>query len=137
MSLIRFARIAAVMAIAASAFASTALASPTSVQTSANPQAGAILVDDQGMTLYRYTPDQPNSSTCYGGCAVAWPPVLADSIPAVSDPTIAAGLGVAQRSDGNQQLTYQGMPLYHYVGDRQPGDAGGQGSDGVWFVVNP
>jgi predicted lipoprotein with Yx(FWY)xxD motif len=131
------ARIAAAIGFSAATLISTAFASPASIQTTANPQAGTILVDDHGMTLYRYTPDQPNSSTCNNGCAIAWPPVLVDNIPSVSDPTLASGLGVAQRSDGSQQLTYQSMPLYYYVGDRQPGDATGQGSDGVWFVVNP
>jgi predicted lipoprotein with Yx(FWY)xxD motif len=89
------------------------------------------------MTLYRYTPDQPNTSMCYDACAKAWPPLLVDGIPAVQDATLAAGLGVGARTDGTQQLTYNGSPLYYYVADTQPADAKGQGDDGVWFVVNP
>jgi predicted lipoprotein with Yx(FWY)xxD motif len=102
-----------------------------------NPDAGDILVDDHGVTLYRFTPDQPNVSTCYGGCAIAWPPVLADSVPAVDHSRLTGGLGIAPRTDGTQQLTYNGAPLYYYVGDIKPGDITGEGSDNVWFVVNP
>jgi predicted lipoprotein with Yx(FWY)xxD motif len=137
MSLFRFhARIAATIALAMASFASAALASP-SVGVTTNPQAGDILVDDQGITLYRFTPDTPNTSTCYEGCARAWPPVLVDSVPTVQDSGLASGLGIAARTDGTQQLTYQGMPLYYFVGDHQSGDTNGQGIDDEWFVVNP
>src|ERR1700730_4324632 len=132
---IRSLRIAASIAILAASLTSAAFAS-TGVSVATNPQAGNILVDDHGMTLYRYTPDQPNSSTCYDGCARAWPPVLVDSVPTVQDASLAAGLGSAPRNDGTQQLTFQGAPLYLYVGDAQPGETTGQASDGVWFVVN-
>ena len=127
---------AASLALVVASFATAAFASP-GVSVTTNPQVGNILTDDRGMTLYRFTPDQANTSTCYNGCAAAWPPVLVDSVPAVQDATLAAGLGIAARTDGTQQLTYQGQPLYYYVGDSQPGDTTGQASDGEWFVVNP
>ena len=134
-SIHRSARAIAGAVLLAASLTTGAFAS-SSVTVAPNPQAGNILVDDHGMTLYRYTPDQPNSSTCYDGCARAWPPVLVDSVPTVQDASLAAGLGIAPRNDGTQQLTFQGAPLYLYVGDTQPGDATGQASDGVWFVVN-
>jgi predicted lipoprotein with Yx(FWY)xxD motif len=134
-SIRRSARAIAGAVLLAASLATGALASQ-SVTVAPNPQGGNILVDDHGMTLYRYTPDQPNSSTCYDGCARAWPPVLVDAVPAVQDAALAAGLGVAPRTDGTQQLTFQGSPLYLYVGDTQPGETTGQASDGVWFVVN-
>jgi predicted lipoprotein with Yx(FWY)xxD motif len=122
--------IAAAGLIASSLLASTAFASPSVTNN------GSILTDDRGMTLYRYTPDQGGgASTCYDGCAVAWPPVIVDSVPSVADATLAANLGVSARTDGTQQLTYQGNPLYYYVGDSQPGQTTGDGSDGVWFVI--
>ena len=37
-------------------------------------------------------------------------------------------------------MTYQGHPLYRYVGDTQPGQTTGQGSRAFgarWFVVSP
>jgi len=36
------------------------------------------------------------------------------------DATLSAGLGLAPRTDGTQQLTFQGAPLYSYIGDIQP-----------------
>ena len=130
-------RIAAAVAVFAASLAGNAFAATSNVGITTTPQTGDILVDDHGMTLYRYTPDQPNTSTCYGGCAIAWPPALADSVPSVQDSRLATGLGIAPRTDGTQQLTYNGAPLYLYVGDRNPGDITGQASDNVWFVVNP
>jgi predicted lipoprotein with Yx(FWY)xxD motif len=95
-----------------------------------------IITDDRGMTLYRYTPDQGKTSVCYDSCAVAWPPVLVDSLPAVADPAISQSLGLTTRNDGAAQLTFQGNPLYYYIGDTNPGDVTGEASDGVWFVVD-
>ncbi|HLZ29526.1 MAG TPA: hypothetical protein VKV73_19585 [Chloroflexota bacterium] len=138
LSLSRSVRLAASVALLAATFASSAaFASPSAVAITSDPANGNILADDRGMTLYRYTPDQPNTSTCYAGCAQAWPPVVVDTLPVALDPSLAAGLGIAPRTDGTQQLTYQGAPLYYYVGDTQPHDANGQASDGVWFVVTP
>jgi predicted lipoprotein with Yx(FWY)xxD motif len=141
LSLSRSVRLAASVAVLAATFASSAaFASPSAVASigvTSDPDNGNILADDLGLTLYRYTPDQPNTSTCYASCARAWPPVVVDAVPNVLDPSIAAGLGIAPRTDGTQQLTYQGAPLYYYVGDTQPHNATGQASDGVWFVVNP
>jgi predicted lipoprotein with Yx(FWY)xxD motif len=130
-------RLAASIALVAASFASTAAFASPSIGISSDPNNGTILTDDRGMTLYRYTPDQANSSTCYDSCAKAWPPVVVDAAPQALDASLAAGLGSAPRTDGTQQLTYQGAPLYYYVGDTQPHDATGQASDGVWFVVAP
>ena len=132
----RSARVAASVALLTASLTSAALAS-SGVGVTSNPQVGNILVDDRGMTLYRFTVDQPNESTCYDSCARAWPPVLVDAVPQIQDATLSAGLGTAPRTDGTQQLTFQGAPLYAYIGDAQPGDITGQESDGVWFVVNP
>jgi predicted lipoprotein with Yx(FWY)xxD motif len=115
---------------------SAAFASPSvSVATSAGV-GHAILTDDQGMTLYRLTRDQNGTSSCFDACATAWPPVVVDTVPAESDATLAQDLGLSPRPDGTQQLTFKNQPLYHYVGDSQPGDTNGQGSGGVWFVVD-
>ena len=52
-------------------------------------------------------------------------------------------LGTIKRDDGRLQITYAGHPLYTYAGglgfggDRQPGDARGQGFGAIWWVVSP
>ena len=52
----------------------------------------------------------------------------------------ASDLGTITRSDGTKQVTYDGHPLYYFVGDSGPGTATGQGSDGFgakWWLVSP
>ena len=124
------------LALLAASLAGAAQASTAGVGIASNPQIGhAILTDDRGVTLYRFIQDDGSTSTCYDGCARAWPPVVVDGVPA-AEASLAAGLGTTVRTDGSLQLTFGGAPLYYYVGDRQPGEVTGQGSDGVWFVVD-
>src|SRR5712691_8568982 len=78
-----------------------------------------ILVDARGMTLYLYSRDEPAVSNCYNGCAAAWPPLLTDATPNGPD-AISAGLGSTSRTDGTQQVTYNGVPLYYWMNDKNP-----------------
>jgi len=95
---------------------------------------GKILVDGDGMTLYVFTPDTGTASTCTGGCAQAWPPLVGPATP--GDGTAAADLGTTTRDDGSTQVTYHGHPVYHFAGDSAAGDTSGQGSGGKWFVID-
>lgn len=98
---------------------------------------GQILVDKDGLTLYIFTRDEPGTSNCSGGCAMAWPP-LTTTNPAVNAPdSIKDGFSLIQRGDGSMQVTYKGMPLYRYAGDTAAGQTTGQGVGGVWFVAQP
>lgn len=114
----------------------TAAATPTLVKTSA----AQILVNAKGMTLYVFAPDKKNKSTCYGTCAKYWPPVLVPkgtTAPA-SMAGVAGTFGVAMRTDGAHQLTYDGAPLYTFLEDKKPGQMNGQGlvaAGGYWWVV--
>lgn len=92
-----------------------------------------VLADNKGMTLYTFKKDTAGTSTCYDGCAKAWPPFLAK--PEAKD---QGDFSVVSRNDGARQWAYRGQPLYYFAGDAQPGDASGQNSGGVWFTVqNP
>ena len=99
-----------------------------------------LLVNAQGMTLYVFAPDKPNKSVCYGKCAAFWPPVLVPKgtkIPATM-PGITGKFGVAMRTGGAQQLTFDRAPLYTFVKDKKPGAMTGQGLDvagGYWWAV--
>ena len=93
-----------------------------------------VLTNAQGFTLYSFAPDTPTSSKCYGSCAVYWPPVTGT----------AAGQGLPgkvttiTRTDGSHQLTYNGHPLYTYIGDSAPGQARGNNlnlNGGLWREV--
>jgi predicted lipoprotein with Yx(FWY)xxD motif len=97
---------------------------------------GTFLTDAQGMTLYLYTRDDVGISNCYQGCAAAWPPLMAQSDP-VLPADLPGAIGTTTRNDGGLQVTYNGMPLYYWAQDQQPGDTTGQNVGGVWFVVNP
>ena len=95
---------------------------------------GEVLVDGAGRTLYLFDADEQGASTCYDECAANWPPLL-DEDPAAGDGADDALLGTIEREDGQTQVTYDGWPLYHWIGDEQPGDVEGQGVQDVWWVV--
>lgn len=100
-----------------------------------HPQLGQILTDSRGMTLYVYTPDDGNASTCYDQCAMDWPPLVLPSNAPILAPGVKGALDVAKRKEGSRQVTYNGKPLYYYAKDKKPGDALGQKVDNKWFVV--
>lgn len=89
------------------------------------PKLGMVLVDAHGLTLYGFDRDTGSSSTCYGGCAEGWPPLLTEGEPAVGNGAIASKLGTTERRGGSIQVTYAGHPLYTFVGDKKPGEANG------------
>ena len=104
---------------------------------------GTVLVDGYDETLYLFVPDGGRgTSTCYHTCAAKWPPL---SLPAgVTTPFVGPGakanlVGTTHRSDGRTQVTYDGWPLYHWIGDTTAGESTGEGitdSGGVWYAVN-
>jgi len=99
---------------------------------------GTILIDQSGMTLYRYSPDGTGKPTCTGACAVVWPPLIvqASSTHVVGTTGVATSeLGTVARPGGMLQVTFEGMPLYRFSGDTKSGDTNGQGVDGIWFVI--
>ncbi len=98
---------------------------------------GDFLVDAKGMSLYLYTKDTPNTSVCYDKCATAWPPLLTEGTPAVSEGIDAAKLGTTTRTDGTKQVTFNGWPLYYYIKDTKAGDVVGQGVGTVWYLLTP
>jgi predicted lipoprotein with Yx(FWY)xxD motif len=103
-----------------------------------DPYLGRILVDSNGMTLYISQNDQPGVSNCLGACADIWTPYLftGDNAP-VGGPGLTGQIGTIPRPDGTVQVTYNGMPLYHYMGDIQIGDTLGQGINVAWSVAVP
>lgn len=101
---------------------------------------GRILVDSQGRTLYLFQKDVGTKSACYGACASAWPPLRISGKPTVGGGANASMMGVTARSDGKQQVTYNGHPLYLFQGDQNPGDTNGQGVTefgAKWFALSP
>jgi predicted lipoprotein with Yx(FWY)xxD motif len=101
---------------------------------------GEIITDGKGFTLYLYTPNRQGTSRCAGFCARQWPPLLLPSgvdKPAAGPRVKATLLGTVRRADGRIQETYNGWPLYLWIGDSAPGQATGQADDmGLWYAVS-
>jgi predicted lipoprotein with Yx(FWY)xxD motif len=94
-----------------------------------------VLTNAQGLTLYWFAPDTPTASRCTGSCADYWPPVFGSPH---AGPGVTGQLGTIRRPDGSVQATYDGHPLYTYIGDSGPGQATGNRLDlngGYWYEV--
>jgi predicted lipoprotein with Yx(FWY)xxD motif len=104
----------------------------------ANSSLGSILVNSSGRTLYLFKADVGAKSACSGACAAAWPPLLATGKPTAGAGLTASKLGTITRSDGKQQVTYNGHPLYTFVEDKNPGQTTGQGVTAfgaAWYAL--
>ena len=100
---------------------------------------GSILVNSQGLTLYRFEKDSATGSACNGSCAASWPPLRATGTLSAGSGARASLLGTIRRSDGRRQVTYDGHPLYLFAGDTYPGDANGDGSTAfgaAWLALS-
>lgn len=117
--------------------ANTQTQNESTIKVVENPKLGKILTDNKGKTLYMFTPDKNSTSECYDQCAVAWPPLLVSSGQPVLAQGIVGTIGTTTRKDNTRQVTYNGMPLYYYAKDKNPGDVTGQNVENKWFVVNP
>jgi len=120
------------------AVASSATATSAKVKTGTS-SLGTILVDGRSHTLYLFEKDRNGKSSCSGGCAAEWPPLLTKGKPAVAVGAKAALLGTIKRSDGSTQVTYNKHPLYTFSGDNgKRGSHEGEGLNdfgGRWYVV--
>jgi predicted lipoprotein with Yx(FWY)xxD motif len=94
-----------------------------------------VLTNARGLTLYWFAPDTAAASKCTGECAAYWPPVGGQ---VAAGPGVTGQLGTITRPDGGLQATYDGHPLYTYIGDSAPGQAAGNKLDlngGRWYEV--
>ena len=108
------------------------------IQVATSPKLGSILVSANGMTLYNFSLDTPGVSNCPdAACTGYWPPyTVSGALTGAAE--IQSQLSTITRSDGSKQAAYNGLPLYTYVGDSNPGDVQGDGvvdSGGTWHAV--
>lgn len=103
----------------------------------AHTAAGDALAGAGGMTLYILTADSDGTSTCTGGCATTWPPLLGDGLQVNAGSGVSGTFGTTTRDDGTKQVTHDGHPLYYYSVDTAAGDSKGEGVGGVWFIAPP
>jgi predicted lipoprotein with Yx(FWY)xxD motif len=138
----------AVAALAAAGCGGSSTAAPSSgpsgngaaVIKTAHTSLGSVLTDGKGITVYLFENDTGTTSTCYGPCAKAWPPVLTASRPVATGGARSSLLGTTKRANGKLQVTYAGHPLYYFSASTKPGQVNGQGINGFgahWDAVRP
>jgi predicted lipoprotein with Yx(FWY)xxD motif len=106
---------------------------------------GEVLVDAEGAALYAADQEARGMVLCTDSCATIWDPL---TLSGQESPTagngLSARLGVVERPDGAQQVTFGGRLLYRFVEDPNPGIVTGNGFadtfDGqlfTWHVATP
>jgi predicted lipoprotein with Yx(FWY)xxD motif len=99
-----------------------------------------IVAGSNSMTVYTFSKDTAGSGTsaCTAACITKWPAL---TVPAGTTPTVGAGatgkIGTITRTDSNGalQVTYNGLPLYFFSGDKAVGDSNGIYTN--WSGVKP
>lgn len=94
----------------------------------------SYLTDGKGISLYLFTKDMADLSTCQGTCLTNWPVFYSEQL-LLSDGLDGKKFGVFTRTDGAKQLTYEGWPLYYFIKDAKAGDTNGEGANNVWFLI--
>jgi predicted lipoprotein with Yx(FWY)xxD motif len=107
----------------------------------AKTSAGQVLTNAAGYTLYVLTADGHDSSSCAtkSGCTGVWPLATVSGKP-TAGPGVSSSLLGTITVDGKHELTYDGHPLYTFVGDSAPGQVKGIGIHsfgGVWYAISP
>ena len=94
-----------------------------------------VLVGPDGHTLYYFTPDTAaGQPTCTGGCTGTWPPLVATN---PTEASAATGKLATVNGANGMQVTYNGHPLYEFMGDSATGQANGEGILGKWHAATP
>jgi predicted lipoprotein with Yx(FWY)xxD motif len=95
---------------------------------------GYILAEANHSVVYIYDKDSKGGKpTCVGSCAATWLPATGTPQAGPAD-HFPGQFGVVKRSDGTEQITYDGMPLYILKGAK-PLLTTGNGQGGVWHVI--
>ncbi|NUK13540.1 hypothetical protein HRW18_37515, partial [Streptomyces lunaelactis] len=88
-----------------------------------DPKLGEIVVDKNGMTVYRFKKDSawPMKTACTGDCLKKWP-VVAPVDKNDTEGILKKGFVTFDRPDGIKQQTIDCWPIYTFSGDAKPGD---------------
>lgn len=117
---------------------STAPTSGPTISVAQNATLGPVLVGPNGDTLYYFLKDQSGVNNCAGKCATIWPALTVSGANDLTlGPGVAGAISLIPGPAGTLQVTYNGWPLYEYVGDKAPGQANGQGFLKIWYAATP
>jgi predicted lipoprotein with Yx(FWY)xxD motif len=113
-----------------------AWATTPTVLVTTNATFGPVLTTGSGFALYTLDTDHNGQSTCHGGCAAVWPPlnVPAGTVP-TGGPGVTGTVGVSLQTNGTDQVTYNGSPLYTFVSDTAPGQVTGNDISGFFVAT--
>lgn len=134
----------AVATVAAITVAATALAADSSLTLSSNANSmlgKPVVVNSQGRTLYKLSPETSKHLLCKSKeCLTNWPPLTVKSAKTAlkAGSGVKGKLGLLHRSNGTLQVTLNGLPMYRYSGDSAKGDVNGEGIEsfgGTWHAV--
>ena len=97
-------------------------------------EAGSLLANLKGRTLYSLSVEKHGKFICTGGCLSIWHPLV---VPKGVKPTGPVTLGTVQRPEGKTQVTYRGRPLYSFGEDTKAGQTNGEGFKdvGTWHAA--
>ncbi len=95
---------------------------------------GYVLALANGHVVYTYAKDTKGGTpACTGSCASVWPPVT--GIPVASPADTGLGtFGTVTAANGAKQITYDGLPLYTFKGEKALATKG-NGIGGMWHVI--
>jgi predicted lipoprotein with Yx(FWY)xxD motif len=95
---------------------------------------GWVMAKADGHVVYTYAKDSKGGApSCTGSCASVWAPVTGMPKAGPAD-NFPGSFGVVTGAGGKKVITYNGHPLYTYVG-AAPLSTKGNGIDGVWHVI--
>jgi predicted lipoprotein with Yx(FWY)xxD motif len=125
-----------VSAVVVVASVSSAFGAASTVAVATSSNFGTVLTTGAGFALYTLPSDHDGMSSCSGSCASVWPAL---TVPAGTTPTAGTGVtgtvAAVTQANGTDQVTYNGSPLYTFVGDTTAGEVTGNGVGGFAVVT--
>jgi len=95
---------------------------------------GWVMAKADGYVVYTYAKDSKDGApTCTGSCASVWTPVTGMPKAGPAD-NFPGSFGVVTGAGGTKVITYDGYPLYTYIGASVLSTKG-NGIDGAWHVI--
>lgn len=95
---------------------------------------GWVMAKADESVVYTYAKDSKGGApTCTGSCASVWAPVTGTPKAGPAD-TFPGAFGLVTGAGGQKVITYNGYPLYTYVGAPKFSTKG-NGIDGAWHVI--
>jgi predicted lipoprotein with Yx(FWY)xxD motif len=95
---------------------------------------GWVMAKANGLVVYTFGKDSKGAPpTCTGSCAAVWAPVTGVPKAGPAD-TFPGTFGVVTGAGGKKVVTYDGYPLYTFVG-APPLSTKGNGLEGAWHVI--